>query len=419
VVNGRRRFASPVRSLAEAASILVVDPNPKDRIRAGIVGTGFAASSHIDALARLRRVEVAGVWGSSRERTNDAAERLDVRAFSSLDELLDDVDVVHNCTPNDAHAEVTVAALNAGVHVLSEKPLGFDAAEASRLAAASGASKVVTGVCFNYRHFPLVQQMKALLDEGSDGPVHLVHGAYLQDWLLRQDDWNWRVDSAKGGATRATGDIGSHWLDLVQHVTGQTVTSVTARLSRIFDERIRPPEGARQTFAGADGERDGAAGVAVDTEDLALVLFRTDGGVPGSVTISQVSAGWKNHLLLEIDTAEASFAWDQEEPNHLWIGRRQGANRDLVRDPSLLVPGAASLARTPGGHQEGWPDALRNLLEDFYGAVEAQRRDEPFDRTFASFGEAALVQATVEAILRSDATGTWVDVEDVVREVSS
>jgi predicted dehydrogenase len=381
-------------------------------VRVGIVGTGFAASAHLDALARVSGVAVEGVFGSTPERTKDAAARLHVdRAFASLDELLGSVDAVHDCTPNDVHAGVTLAALDAGVHVLSEKPLGIDAAEAAKLVAAASISDRVTGVCFVYRHFPLVQEMRALLAEGADGPIHLAHGAYLQDWLLRRDDWNWRLEPVRAGASRAMGDIGSHWIDLVQHVMGDLVTSVCAQLGRAHDTRIRP-EGERETFASGTGS---GHPVPVDTEDMALVLFRTASGARGSVTISQVSAGWKNRLVLEVDAAEASFLWDQEDPNHLRIGRRDGANRDVLRDPSQLGPTAARLAHYPGGHQEGWPDALRNLFEDFYRAVAAGDGG----RTFASFDDAARVQAVVEAVLRSDASGVWIDVDDVLKEVST
>jgi predicted dehydrogenase len=388
----------------------------RDEIRVGLVGAGFAASSHLDALRRLPNVAVAGMVASEPSRTRAAAERLGVEAMDSLPQLLDDVDAIHNCTPNDVHASVTEAAFDAGVHVLSEKPLGLDAAEATRLASAAHASALVTGVSFNYRHFPLVQEMRALLAEGGDGAVHLIHGAYLQDWLLRRDDWNWRLESARAGASRATGDIGSHWIDLAQHVTGDRIASVTARLGTLFDERLRPPEGDRQTFAQGGGR---GVVVPVDTEDMAVVLFTTERGVVGSLTISQVSAGWKNHVLLEVDAGESSFVWDQEQPNTLRIGRRDGANRDVLRDPSQLRPEAAALAHFPGGHQEGWPDALRNLFVDFYAAFDARRRGDQYDATFASFADAARVQATVEAIVRSNTTRAWVDVDDIVREVSA
>jgi predicted dehydrogenase len=384
-------------------------------ITVGIAGAGFAASSHLDALRRLPNVHLTGVLASSAERSAEAAQRLGVDPIASIDQLLE-ADVVHNCTPNDVHASITQAALDAGVHVLSEKPLGLNASEAAILADAAGKTSVVTGVCFNYRHFPLVQELRSLLASGSDGPAHLLHGAYLQDWLLLRDDWNWRLDSARAGSARATGDIGSHWFDLAQHVTGDVITSVTARLGTLFDERIRPPEGERQTFAQGDG---GGTAVPVDTEDMAVALFMTRSGVLGSVTISQVSAGRKNHLVLEVDAAESSFVWDQEQPNDLRIGRRDGANRDVLRDPSQLRPEAARLAHFPAGHQEGWPDALRNLFIDFYAAVEAHRRGESYEPTFASFDEAARVQATVEAVVRSSASGTWVDVDQIVQEVSA
>src|SRR3954469_14551327 len=194
-------------------------------IRVGIAGAGFAAAAHLDALRRLENVEIAGLLASSPERTRAAAERLGVAAAGSLDQLLD-ADVVHNCTPNDVHVWVTEAAMDAGVHVLSEKPLGFDASEATRLARAAGEAGVVTGICFNYRHFPLVQQMRSLLAQGGDGPIHLVHGAYLQEWLLRQDAWSSRREPARGETSRATADIGSHWIDLAQPVTGDAIASV-------------------------------------------------------------------------------------------------------------------------------------------------------------------------------------------------
>jgi len=386
-----------------------------DPITVGIAGAGFAAGSHLDALRRLPNVRVTGVLASSRAHTVAAAERLGVDAIESVDQLLE-ADVVHNCTPNDVHASITHAALEAGVHVLSEKPLAYDATQAATLAKSAGDAGVVTGVCFNYRHFPLVQELRSLLASGGDGPVHLLHGAYLQDWLLRPDDWNWRLDSVRAGTSRATGDIGSHWIDLAQHVTGDVITSVTAHLGTLFEERIKPPEGDRQTFAQSDGT---GTAMLVDTEDMAVVLFETQRGVLGSVTISQVSAGWKNHLVLEVDAGESSFVWDQEHPNGLRIGRRDGANRDVLRDPSQLRPEAARLAHFPAGHQEGWPDALRNLFIDFYGSVAAHRRGETYERTFASFDEAARVQATVEAVVRSGASGTWVAVDDIVQEVSA
>jgi predicted dehydrogenase len=387
-------------------------PNPSTRVRAAIVGAGFAASSHVDALSRLRDVELTGLLGSSPERGREGVARLGVgRAYETLDELLDDgVDVVHVCTPNVAHAAVTFAALERGVHVVSEKPLGFDAGEAVSLADAAERAGVVAAVCFNYRFFPLVRQLRWAIAAGDEGPVHLVHGTYLQDWLLHEDDWNWRLTSSVAGSSRAVADIGSHWFDLVQHVTGDRVVAVAAQLGRLHERRRRPSE-VGQTFA--TGAGDGEL-VDVDTEDMATVLFRLGSGASGACTISQVSSGRKNRLVLEVSTAAATFAWSQEEPNELWIGRRDRADERLVRDPSLLGPAAAPLAHFPGGHQEGWPDALRNLMLDVYAAVRAHGAGERREGSFATFPEAAQVQRLVEAIVLSDGKGAWVDVQSLL-----
>jgi predicted dehydrogenase len=240
------------------------------------------------------------------------------------------------------------------------------------------------------------------------GPVHLVHGGYLQDWLLFPDDWNWRLDPRRGGASRAVADIGSHWLDLAQHVTGDRVTEVLAELVTVHPERKRPA-GEVETFA-----REGAeerTPVEIRSEDAGSVLLRFAGGARGAVTVSQVSAGWKNHLVIEVDAAEVSFVWDQEDPNRLRIGRRNEANQELPRDPGLLSPAAASLTNYPGGHQEGWPDALRNLFAEFYEAVLAHHEGREATSTFASFAEAHQIIRVVEAVVASHRSGQWTKVE--------
>jgi predicted dehydrogenase len=378
-------------------------------IRVGVVGTGFAAASHLDALSRVPGLDV-GLVGSSVERARAAARRFGVRrVYPDLDALLSDAGVhaIHNCTPNDVHADITLRGLAAGKHVLSEKPLALNSRESSELVKASKERGSVTGVCFNYRHFPLVQQIRAMLAAGRDGAVHLVHGSYLQDWLLYDDDWNWRLQSPRAGSTRAVADIGSHWVDTVEHMTGDSVTAVMADLGRLHEERRRP-EGETETFA---GRQAGGIRYRVDTEDFASVLVRFASGARGSFVVSQVAPGRRNRLWFEIDAASASFVWDQEEPNRLWIGRRGRPNRDLVRDPSLLEEAAAGLARYPGGHQEGWPDAMRNLMSDFYGAVAARRNGASYRPTFASFEEAHHVMHVIEAVARSAEVGAWVDVD--------
>ena len=375
-----------------------------------MIGTGFAGGSHVEALRRVPRVEVAAVAGGSEDRARAAADRLGVPvATGDYRTLLADssIDAVHNCTPNDLHHEVTAAALAAGKHVLAEKPLAMDSAETADLVARAEHAGTVTGVCFNYRHYPLVAEARAMLADGRAGRPHLIRGAYLQDWLLDQADWNWRLQSERSGASRAIGDIGSHWMDLLQHLTGRRIVRVYARLGRLHEERLRPA-GPAQTFdrgGGADAER-----VAVDTEDFATVLFELDDGCPGVFTVSQVTPGKRNGLTFEIDAGAVSLAWDQEHPNALRIGRRDRANEVLVRDPALLSPAAAALAHYPGGHEEGWPDGLKNLFLDFYAAVEAHQSGGRRESSVATFADAHRITCAVEAILESNREGRWADV---------
>ena len=330
------------------------------------MGAGFAGGAHVEALRRVPGVEVAAVAGSTEARARAAADRLGVaRSTADYRALLADpsIDAIHNCTPNDLHHQITAAALAAGKHVLAEKPLAMDSRETADLVDRAARAETVSGVCFNYRHYPLVAEARAMLADGRAGRPHLIRGAYLQDWLLEETDWNWRLQSERSGASRALGDIGSHWIDLIQHITGRLVARVYARLGRLHDERLRPSGGV-QTFG-----RSGAAHtepVGVDTEDFAAVLIEMDDGCAGAFTVSQVSPGRRNALTFEIDTRLVSLVWDQEHPNELWIGRRDRANEQLMRDPALLSDDAAALAHYPGGHQEGWPDGLKNLMLDFY-----------------------------------------------------
>jgi predicted dehydrogenase len=379
-------------------------------MRVGIVGTGFAATAHIEAVRRIPGARVVALAGSSQKKADAAADALGVdRSFGTVEALLDHVDAVHNCTPNHLHAAINHAVLDAGKHLLCEKPLALDSRETGALVAAASAARAVTGVCFNYRHFPLVQEARSRLASGDLGPPHFAHGAYLQDWLLYPDDWNWRLESSRAGASRAIADIGSHWLDLVQHITGDRVTAVFADLTTLHAKRSRPAAEVA-TF-----ERSGAAEretVAVDTEDFGSVALRFASGCKGAVNVSQVSAGRKNRLTWEIDTPTAALAWNQEEPNTLWIGRRDAVNSELVRDPTLLGAQSAPLAHLPGGHQEGWADALKNLVLDFYAAVRARETGDEHVTSVASFADAHRVTLIVEAILASHRAGAWVDVAE-------
>lgn len=382
------------------------------RFSVGVIGTGFAASAHIDALRRVPGVEVAAITASNPSKAAEAAERFDIaRAHRHWGDLVEDdgIDAVHNCTPNHLHAEIASAVLAAGRHLLSEKPLALNSGESARLVAESegaSAAGVASGVCFNYRHYPLVRELRVRLGNGDTGPVQLVRGAYLQDWLLEPSDWNWRVDPRAGGASRVLADIGSHWLDVVQHVTGDRVAAVMADVSIVHPVRRGRRSGGRALAADGHGLDE----VAVTTEDAASVLLRFDSGAKGAFSVSQVSAGYRNRLHIEIDTRAASYSWHQEQPEALCIGRRDRANELLVRDPRLLSPAAAALAHYPAGHPEGWPDALRNLFVEFYIAINDRREGVETPSAVATFADAHQILLIVEAILRSYGEERWVEV---------
>jgi len=373
------------------------------RLSAALVGTGFIAAVHVDALRRLG-VDVLGVVGSSPDR---AAEAGLGNVYGSLGELLEDdrIDVVHLTTPNHLHYPQVKQALAAGKHVVCEKPLALTAAESRELVELADAAGVVHCTNFMARFYPLVQQARSLLHEGSLGEIWNVHGSYLQDWLLRPTDWNWRLEPERGGELRAIGDIGSHWLDLVQFVTGSRIVEVFADLQTVIPVRRRPV-GPVQTFAQTEAEGED---VAIATEDLAHVLLRFEGGARGAVVISQVSAGRKNMLSFELDGADAALAWNSERAEELWLGRRDRPNELLLRDPSLMKPAARETTTLPGGHAEGFAETFRELYRRVYRAVESG--GPPPEPDYPTFSDGHWENVLGEAIALSSRERLWIEVE--------
>jgi predicted dehydrogenase len=373
-------------------------------LRVGIAGTGFIGGVHARS-ARLAGARIVAVAASSPENAAAAAAALHAdRALASADELMHDpeVDVVHICTPNHLHQPLAEAALAAGKHVVCEKPLALDAAGAERLVAAAAAASRQAAVPFVYRFYPMVREARERVRAGEAGAVHLVHGTYLQDWLLRPEDGNWRVDEALGGASRAFADIGSHWCDLAEFVTGQRFTRLSARTLTAVPERVSAA--GRHAFAAGDGLGELRP---VTTEDAAIVQFETDAGVLGSVVISQVSAGRKNRLWIEVDGSEEALAFDQEQPEQLWAGRRQ-AETIVRRDPESLSSVAARYATLPGGHPQGYADCFDAFVADFYEAVETGHARDGMP----VFADGLRATRITEAVLASAASGEWVDVAD-------
>jgi predicted dehydrogenase len=379
-------------------------------VKTALIGAGFVGPHHVEAARRLGFVEVVAVAGSSQASSEAKATRLNIpRAYGSYEALLDDpdVEVIHNCTPNDLHLPVTLAAIQRGKHVIADKPLALNSTDAKTMLNAARKAGVVHAVTFNYRYNPLVQQVRVMLTRGDFGRMHFVHGAYLQDWLLYPTDYNWRLEK-QGGDSRAVADIGSHWCDLAGYLTGSRISEVLAEYTTVFPTRLKP-RGSREAFAQGGGE-ERYDGYKVDTEDFASVLLRFENGARGVFSVSQVSAGHKNGLVVEVNAEQGSLTWKQERPNELWIGRRNEPNGQMLKDPSLLDPSIRHYAALPGGHGEAWADAFRNLLRNVYtfiaegGSMENDRDKIDFP-TFEDGLESNLV---VEAITRSArGGGVW------------
>ncbi|MER7083713.1 Predicted dehydrogenase [Saccharopolyspora kobensis] len=376
-----------------------MSPGPSGR-GAAILGAGMIGEVHRRA-ALLAGADVVGVLASSPARSGEVAARWGASAYGELADVLADdrVDVVHICTPNATHAPFAEAALRAGKHVICEKPLGISLAEAERMAAAAGASDRIATVPFVYRYHPVVREIRARRLAGEFGAWNLLHGSYLQDWMLSPDASSWRVDPELGGASRAFADIGSHWCDLVQWVSGETFTDLLAALSIAIPTR---PAAAGPTFAGP-AEHTGDR-VEVRTEDSAALLLRTASGVLGSATISQVAAGRKNRLWFELDGARGSAVFDQEEPERIWLGGADG-NRILVRDPEHGSPEQRRLSTLPAGHAQGYAQCFEAFVADTYAAIDGGSPEG-----LPTFEDGLRSARLVDAVLRSARNGSWTKV---------
>ncbi len=384
------------------------------RIGMGIVGAGFVGPHHVDAVRRLGFVDVVAVAGSSQASADKKAEALGAqRAYGSYEALLNDPDiqVVHNATPNYLHYPVNAAAIAKGKHVVSDKPLAMTAAEARKLLDQANKAGIVHAVTFNYRGNPLVQQARTSIAKGDIGKPHFLVGQYLQDWLLKDTDYSWRLEPDKGGASSALGDIGSHWCDLAQHISGLRITHVLGDITTVIPKRKRPI-GSREAFAAADANQK-VEDVDIKVEDLASVLLKFDNGAKGCFSVGQVCAGHKNDLEIEICGSKASLKWRQEHQNELLIGHRDRPNEILQKDPSLVDDVARRYAHLPGGHQESWADAFSNLMRDIYGFIaEGKKPSDPHPPAFATFEDGYRANCIVEAILQSASKGSaWTKVE--------
>lgn len=378
------------------------------KIKVAVIGTGFMGRVHSEAIRRLGNVEVAAIADATQDLAEGFARQIGVeRATGDYRTLLDDpaIEAVHVCTPNALHFPISKDFMLAGKHVLCEKPLAVSSAEARELVAIASTQKVANCLNHNLRYYPVVQHIRRICENGDLGEILVVQGTYSQDWLLYDTDWNWRIEAKDNGPLRVMGDIGSHWMDMVQHLTGLPITSLCADL-QIFHKTRKRPKMAVETFAGKTLRPEDYDEVPIDTEDFGAVLVRLGGRARGAFTASQVSSGCKNRLQMEIYGTKGGVIWNQERPDELWIGQRNANNQLIVKDPSLLAEKARSFADLPGGHSEGYDDAHKQVFRRFYQTVAD--RSAPVD--YPTFQDGARMMHILEKVLESSQKRAWVDI---------
>jgi len=378
----------------------------------GLIGPGFVAAHHIDAVRRLGDVDVVAIAGSSQQSADKKAREYKVdRAYGDFHALIadPDVQVIHNTTPNYLHLPVTMAALAAGKHVISDKPLAMNPEEGREMRDAALAAGVGHVVTFNYRGNPLVQQARGMIASGETQGVSFVHGYYLQDWMTDPNVYSWRSEPAKGGASSALGDIGSHWCDLAEHVSGLRITSVLADLTTVIPTRYSSGASAEAFSTKSAGER---TAVTVQSEDLASVLLRFENGAKGCFSVGQVLPGHKNDLQLEVNGLACSLKWRQKEQNELWMGYHNRPNAVMAKDPSLVSPDVRRYVHLPGGHQESWTDAFFNVIKDAYAWIRDGAAPDQKPAMLPTFDDGYRSACLVDAMLKSHAAGgVWEKVQ--------
>jgi predicted dehydrogenase len=366
------------------------------KLRVGLVGVGFVGPHHLDAIRRLGFADVTGIATSSIRTARAKADELYVeKAYGDWRALIADseIDVIDIATPTHLHAPIALAAIRAGKHVIVDKPMALTSRDARLMLAAARRAGVVHAVTFNIRYNAMLQQSRALITRGEVGDVRFVRGHYLQEWLLHDSDYNWRLEPAQGGALAMVSDAGAHWYDLAEHLTGRRITRVLADLATFIPTR-RPRAGGVKR---------------VEVPDLGMVLCEFDNGARGQFATSALCAGHKNDLTIEVCGARASLRWEQERPNELWIGHRDTPNQTMLKDPALLDAGVRHYAALPGGHNEAWLDAFRNLMRNILGFIRNRRDPRGADEiAFPTFATGLRVAKIVDAIAASArAGGRW------------
>ena len=380
------------------------------RIKTAVIGAGFMGKVHAEAIRRVGFVDIVAVAAVSAEEARGFGESIGVdKTTADYKELLADtaIEAVHVCTPNALHFPISRDAVLAGKAVLCEKPLTMNAAEARELVDVAKQKNAVNCVNHNLRYYPVVQQVRQMIKNGDLGEVLVAQGTYSQDWLLYDTDYNWRIEAKANGPLRAMGDIGSHWMDMVQHLTGMPITAVCADLAT-FHKTRKKPKFAVETFTGKTLKPEDYEQIQIDTEDFGSVLLHLGDRARGAFTVSQMSAGCKNRFQFEIFGTKAGVIWNQEQPDQLWVGNRNTPNQLIVKDPSMLYPAAASYADLPGGHSEGYDDSHKQVYKRFYRKVAD--RNAPVE--YPTFEDGLRGMILLEKVLESSQKRAWVEVAE-------
>jgi predicted dehydrogenase len=381
-------------------------------IKVGLVGTGYIGMVHLEVLRRLGGVEVVAVADTNGALARTAADRFGIpRAHADAEALIADreVEVVHDCAPNNVHFDINAEAIRAGKEILSEKPLALDSKESSELLALAGKHGTLTAINFCYRYYPVVQEAAARARRGDLGEVRAFVGHFLQDWLFFETDYSWRLDPKVAGKANVIADLGSHWCDLVQFITGQKIVEVMAELHTCLPKRRKPKGGALSFGAGKAGESED---VDIMLDDYASLFLRLSNGARGNFTTCQAAAGRKVDIELQVFGSKESYAWSHVHPNALWIGHREKANEVFFESSILQTEDTRKYAALPTGHPMGYHDAVFNLFRDYYEALAAKRAGKPYQATFPDFRTGHEMMCVIDAAVESNKSGKWIKVRE-------
>ncbi len=384
------------------------------KIKVGIIGMGYIGESHIEAVRRIGACELYAVADTNYELARKKADDYGIeKCYSCVEDLLADpeIDAVHNCTPNFLHLEINKQIIRSGKHLLSEKPLCMNYEQARELVELKKQyPDSVAAVNFNYRLNPMVQEARSRVQDGRIGSVRIISGSYQQDWLLYDTDYSWRLDPKTSGVSCAIADIGSHWMDAIQHVTGHRITEVMADLKTVIPVRKKPRKQTETFTSSVPSEYDE---IAIENEEYGAVMFHTDKGAVGVYHVSELAAGHGCYFNFEINGSSASLKWNQEENDRLWVGMRDDDNRYVIRDPNALSPSARQYTSLAMGHPEGWNDAFKGNIYAFYRYIQ---NGQTGDAVFSTLEEAAYIVKLTEAIVDSSKQQKWIKIDEWRKE---